>query len=126
MLEWALRYVALGWPVIPLRGKKPYTEHGLKDATLSEEKVRAWWKRWPRANIGLVTGVRFFAVDVDAHRGGEETWDNLRAKHPRLPETPEQTTGRGGKQILYRLPANFRVQNSQDWQLKEAAARLER
>ena len=122
MLDWALRYIDLGWPVFPLgvRSKMPMIPkskggRGCLDATTDEAQVLEWWKKWPNANIGLVTGVHFFAVDVDAHRGGEDTWDNLRTKHPRLPETPEQTTGRGGKQILYGLPANFRVQNSQDF-----------
>lgn len=115
MLDWVLRYIRLGWGVIPLHGKKPYTNHGLKDWTLSEEQARAWWTKWPNANIGLVTGHRFFVIDIDAHRGGEDTWDSLRSKHPPLPATIESITGRGGRHIFYKLPENFRVSNSEDF-----------
>ncbi len=120
MLEWALRYGRLGWPVFPLgvRSKFPMIPkdqggRGCLDATTDEAQVREWWGRWPFANIGLATGHAFFAVDIDLKDGGDETWDNLRASHPALPETLEQTTGTGGRHILYR-PPDFKVANSQD------------
>lgn len=113
MLDWALRYVRLGWPVIPLKGKLPLTENGSKDASLNEGQIRAWWEKWPNANIGLATGHRFFVVDVDIKGGGEDTWDMLRAQHAALPETIEAVTGTGGRHILYALPSEFPVNNSQ-------------
>lgn len=113
MLEWALRYIRLGWPIIPLNGKLPLTKHGSKDATLNEGQARAWWTEWPSANIGVATGHRFFVVDVDLKKRGDETWDMLRSQHGGLPETIEQLTGTGGKHILFSLP-DFPVQNSQD------------
>lgn len=112
MLDWALRYIRLGWPVLPLRGKLPQTEHGSKDATLNIDQARDWWGRWPQANVGLATGLRFFVVDVDIKSGGEDTWDMLRAQHGAMPATIEQVTGTGGRHILYALP-NFTVLNSQ-------------
>lgn len=111
MLEWALRYLRLGWPVIPLRGKDPLTEHGSKDATLNESLVREWWGRWPDANIGLATSHAFFAVDIDLKDGGPESWDMLCSQHGRPPETIEQVTGTGGRHILFLLP-DFPVKNS--------------
>jgi P4 family phage/plasmid primase-like protien len=113
MLEWALRYLRLGWPVIPLRGKIPLTENGSRDATLNESQVRAWWTQWPDANVGLATGHGWFAIDVDVKGGGQETWDMLRSQYVRLPDTPEQITGTGGRHILFRAPADFTVRNSQ-------------
>lgn len=113
MIEFALRYARLGWPVLPLNGKLPRVEHGSKDATLDKAQIFAWWKKWPTANIGLATGHKFFAVDVDSKAGGEETWDTLRAQYVALPNTIEQITGTGGKHILFALPADFTVQNSQ-------------
>lgn len=110
-LSWALRYLKLGWPVIPLKGKIPLTKNGSKDASLNETQIKAWWQQWPEANVGLATGVRFFAVDIDIKSGGEETWDMLKHQHGELPETIEQITGSGGKHILYRLP-DFPVYNS--------------
>lgn len=132
MLDWAVRYIRLGWPVIPLwphdaRGtptlREPNGEllgkvalgrlvpHGSKDATLNESDIRAWWTEYPNANIGLATGHRFFAVDVDIKKDGDQTWDMLRSQHGRLPETIEGVTGTGGRHILYALP-DFPVQNS--------------
>jgi len=113
MLEFALRYIRLGWPVLPLRGKVPRVEHGSKDATLDEAQARKWWEKWPKANIGLATGHKFFAVDIDAKTGGLQTWDTLLAQHGRIPDTIEQITGTGGRHLLFALPSDFLVHNSQ-------------
>ena len=51
----ALAYAARGWPVFPLAGKLPRTEHGFKGASANPERVRAWWKRWPDAGVGIAT-----------------------------------------------------------------------
>lgn len=112
MLEWALRYIRLGWPVIPLRGKIPLTEHGSKDGSLNESVVQAWWAKWPDANIGLATSHAFFAIDVDLKKGGQESWEMLCSQHGRPPDTIEQITGTGGRHILFLLP-DFPVQNSE-------------
>jgi hypothetical protein len=113
MLEFALRYIRLGWPVLPLRGKLPLVEHGSKDASADEAQVRAWWEKWPQANIGLATGHKFFAVDVDQKGGGLETWEALLAQHGQIPDTIEQLTGTGGRHVLFDLPLDFEVHNSQ-------------
>jgi hypothetical protein len=93
MLDWALRYLKMGWPVIPLKGKIPLTKSGSKDATLNESQARAWWQEWPNANVGLGTGHRWFAIDIDLKSGGQETWDMLKYQHGQLPDTAEQITG---------------------------------
>jgi P4 family phage/plasmid primase-like protien len=113
LIEWALRYIKLGWAVLPLNGKVPLVKNGSKDATFNESQARAWWKQWPQANIGVATGQRFFAVDVDVKKGGDETWDMLRAQHGALPDTAEQITGTGGRHLLYLLP-DFTVHNSEE------------
>jgi P4 family phage/plasmid primase-like protien len=111
MLDWALRYIRMGWPVFPCSGKVPRTENGLKDATLNEEQARSWWKQWPYANIGVTTGIRFFAFDVDVKGGGEDSYEFLKTQHGAFPDTAEQVTGTGGKHLLFRLP-DFPVRNS--------------
>src|SRR4051812_22980956 len=70
----ALHYANLGIPVFPCiaGGKQPLPPNGFHDATSNARVVRAWWRRWPEANIGLPTGAasRVLVVDVDVHAGG--------------------------------------------------------
>ena len=112
LLEAALSYIRRGWPVLPLKGKLPLTEHGSKDATLNESQARSWWEKWPDANIGLATGHRFFVLDVDVKDGGLDSYEYLLHQHGQFPDTIEQVTGTGGKHILFSLPADFPVRNS--------------
>lgn len=67
----ALWYAERGCLLFPLRPgtKVPATTHGLKDASMSPDTVRAWWSRWPDANIGLVTGHYADVIDVDGEDG---------------------------------------------------------
>ncbi len=83
MLAAAVGCAEGGWPVFPLHtpqpdgtcscrdncgkqcGKHPRTHHGLKDATIDVDQVRAWWTKWPDANIGFRTGVVADVLDID-------------------------------------------------------------
>jgi hypothetical protein len=47
----------------------PRTRNGLHDATRSRAQIAAWWRRWPQANIGLVTGELADGLDVDGPAG---------------------------------------------------------
>jgi hypothetical protein len=66
----ALAYAELGWPVFPCRpgAKEPTTRHGFHDATTDPGQIRAWWGRWPDANLAIATGAPGPDVlDVDHH-----------------------------------------------------------
>lgn len=86
LLDAAVEYAAAGIPVVPLHtptspdrcscnrpcpsiGKHPRLMHGLRDASTDLEQVRTWWRIWPQANIGLVTGVVMDVCDVDSEAG---------------------------------------------------------
>lgn len=71
LLDAALGYAALGWPVFPCKAgeKVPAGEvvpHGLLDATTDPTKIREWWARNPQYNVGIATGAPGpDVVDVD-------------------------------------------------------------
>jgi hypothetical protein len=129
----ARRYAALGMAVVPLHspteggcscgdahensensiGKHPRTKNGLKNATTDAAIIAGWWRSWPSANIGLVTGAQsgIWALDIDTLKGGELTLNELEAANGRLPETVEAKTGSGGRHLLFVHPG-YPVPNS--------------
>jgi len=124
MVESALRYAELGWAVFPLHcvifggdgsvrcscplgascgkdtGKHPRTRHGFKDATTDPGVIRAWWARWPDANIGIATGKvsGIFIMDIDPRHGGPASL----GEHAANPGTELIVcTGGGGTHFYY-------------------------
>lgn len=58
MLEHALKLAAAGLRVFPVAENDkdpPLLEDFPARATTDEQQIRRWWKRWPRANIGVST-----------------------------------------------------------------------
>jgi hypothetical protein len=123
LLESALHYPRQLGPVFPIHwptpdgcscrkscgrnaAKHPLTEHGLLDASDDPETIRRWWAQWPDANVGLRTGLRCWALDVDPDKGGEQSLATLIARHGAIPETVEALTGGGGRHLLFALPAS--------------------
>jgi hypothetical protein len=75
MLDAAISYAHRGILVFPCkpRSNEPLIKDWQNKATTDENQVRAWWSKWPGANIGIPTGAgnRFITLDID--EGGEET-----------------------------------------------------
>ena len=92
-------------------GKHPRTSNGVKDATTDRKTIKAWWNRWPDANIGIATGrvSDIFVLDIDGDVG-KTSLKELKAKHGRLPKTVTVKTGRGRHRYFRRDGA--RVGNS--------------
>lgn len=70
MIRDVLEYIDRGWPVFPLRGKKPLEgTHGVKDATL--DKVRVCNLFTTGRNIGIACGEQagITVVDIDGISG---------------------------------------------------------
>lgn len=113
-------YAARGWPVVPLhwptsfgpktgpdrarcscrrddcqsQGKHPLTPNGLVNATTDRAVICEWWRRWPNANVGLLTGVAFDVVDLD----GDHALDELDSAAPVAADVidgPISCTGNG-------------------------------
>jgi Bifunctional DNA primase/polymerase, N-terminal len=108
----ALEAAAWGWSVFPAGGvhrKEPLTEHGFLDATLDEATIRAWWKRWPGANIAVATEASCLAV-LDVDPAGLRRFGRMR-----LPRTAQSITGRGGYHVVFAAP---------EWRVTSGAGRL--
>lgn len=134
-LKSALYYAKKGWRVLPLHrpidggcscgkqkcsspGKHPRTPQGVKDATTDLSQIKAWWHKWPDANVGIATGPEsglvVLDVDVDLQKGtdGEASLRELEANHGQMPMTVEAETGRGGRHILFHYPEVGAIKNS--------------
>lgn len=120
--EAAMIYAGEGFSIIPLhwiaknkcscgRGdcaspaKHPLTQHGLKDASNDPDQIKAWWKQYPKANIGICTGSisgGLIVIDIDTAKGGDvRTVD--------IPITLEVETGAG---FHFWLKSNQIIRNS--------------
>ena len=116
----ARSYARRKWPVFPVHGidddgvcrcrkgescdrpgKHPRTRNGLKDGTVDERDVALTWRKWPSANVGVVTGGTLVVLDVDPGHGGESTLAELEKEHGALPSTMQARTGGGGRHLYF-------------------------
>ncbi len=117
LVETAVQYAQLGWSVFPIRAiddphpkdpdndKRPYVKwKPLQTLRADEAQIRTWWKKWPQARIGVVTGKvsNLVAIDFD----GPDARARFEAKVCDLPDTIMQDTGRpeGGFHALFAHP----------------------
>lgn len=102
LVETALDYARRGWSVIPLRfsgsiedRKRPLLDswEPYQHARATGDQIRAWWQKWPSANIGLVMGAvsGLVALDLD----GPNAVALLRDAKVSLPRTAAVQTARG-------------------------------
>lgn len=121
LLEIALEYLRLGWSVIPAHttgpgggcscgrdhcpspGKHPRIKwEAYQERLPTEDEVRRWWRRWPDANVAVVTGAvsGIVVLDVDPRHGGDESLRDLGT----LPDTTAAITGGGGLHLVFAHP----------------------
>jgi hypothetical protein len=134
MVEHALDYARRGFPVFPCdpADKQPLVPRdrdaegnpipksgGLNKATRDENQIREWWRRHPRAMIGLRMGPEagVFAIDPDVPKepgdpDGLAAWHDLAAAHDYKPTTHAHISPRGGRHLLFAYPADLVVTNS--------------
>jgi Bifunctional DNA primase/polymerase, N-terminal/AAA domain/Primase C terminal 1 (PriCT-1) len=127
-LEFALRAVERGWPVIKLHwaedgecscgiqdcpdvGKHPSTINGIKNATKDKNQIRAWWLEKPKANIGIAMGndSGIFVLDVDPRHGGDGSLQQMQEEYGALPDGPRVRTGGGGEHLYFTVPPGVPV-----------------
>jgi hypothetical protein len=116
MVEWALYWAEQGWNVFPLRvgAKEPLFPrahdkgkqadckgecgrdgHGAYDGTTDRDRIRRWWSKYPRANVGANLGDDRLVFDLDLEHGAVDL---------PFPATRSHPTGRGGgnRHLIYR------------------------
>ena len=89
-------------------GKHPREAYAGPESKASADPavVAAKFRRWPRANYGIVMGPPsgLFALDVDPRNGGDQTLVDLVREHGPLGDTLHAWTGSGGDHYLLRWP----------------------
>jgi len=109
LLETALCCTRRGWHVFPCwpGRKEPRIQGGNLSASNDETKVRAWWTKWPDANVAISTKPSGLTiVDCDHGNESEAAFQAWRAGAG-LPETYTVRTGRRdgfGVQMYYSTP----------------------
>jgi putative DNA primase/helicase len=142
LLDAALAYAARGWPVFPCSTKtkapllkkdvdpdtnKPIPNTGgVKKASTDRDQIIAWWTKWPKAAIGVATGLNgLFVVDFDPgtceKTGKVYTLDGLKEAledqiEAKLPASLSvRTAGKAGVHVYFRQPdagADIRNRNN--------------
>lgn len=127
----AVAYAKVGWPVFPLgersgrpaipsahpdgdpergkcKGDCGRSGHGFHDATDDAGRLKKWWTKHPRHNIGLATGRMFDVIDVDPKNNGVVAFIQL-LQTGRLPEVHGVAVTRSGGVHLYVKPKGSRT-----------------
>lgn len=118
-LEAALDYARRGYSVIPIKWKitQPIGKgRNRKDPLVhwkewqgrqaDETQIRQWWKIWPEAGVGIITGESsgILVIDADTYKGG--TTDGM------PPTGMISNTGGGGQHFVYKMVPGARNNTS--------------
>src|SRR5205085_2578896 len=81
----ALAAAALGFRILPCRGKAATLTGWPEKASTDPDVIARMWRANPDANPAAVTGNGRFVLDIDAGHGGIESLAALEATHGPLP-----------------------------------------
>jgi hypothetical protein len=104
--EAALSYQRRGWSVMPIAPatKKPIIKWEEFQRRLpTEQEIEQWWRQWPRAGVGIITGKisNLIVLDVDTRKGADAN-----AIYEQYPTGVVGRTGSGGGHFYYQYPAD--------------------
>ncbi len=101
-----------GFSVMPMRlDKTPFIEWEKYQKVLpTENEIQFWWRKWPKANVGIVTGnaSNLAVIDVDTQEGKEEISKYIFDSR----EFPVCSTPAGGQHFYFRYPENVDLRNN--------------
>jgi hypothetical protein len=111
-LDIALHGISRGWYVFPLKPKDKYPViskaaggKGFYDATLDAEQIKAWWTKYPTANVGIACGASdLYVADCDHGLNSEEDFHAWRMRN----NLPVTYTVRTGRRTSYAVQMYFR------------------
>ena len=96
-------------------GKLPAIKGWPQAATSDRNRIKEWWRQWPNANIGILTGRRagIFVLDVDIKDDGFDPLKQLFADlQCGLPKTLFSITGTGGLHFYFKYDERYPVFNN--------------
>jgi hypothetical protein len=106
ILDAAQGYLAQGWALVPLDGKKPVLKKWTKAPVTTMGEAERWWQGSSARNVGICTGSvsGLMVLDVDLKDRGDESLAALQAEFGPLPSTLVVATGGGGEHYFFRAP----------------------
>lgn len=107
ILEAALEYEKKGMSVIPVSfDKKPLIKwEGHQKVRATPDIIQKWWEKYPKANIGIVTGSisNLLVIDCDTAEAIQRIQDVI----PDSLSVPCETTPRGGMHFFFAHSEGF-------------------
>jgi Bifunctional DNA primase/polymerase, N-terminal/Primase C terminal 1 (PriCT-1) len=108
----AERYRARGWSVLPVRPreKRPLVKwEALQTQAPTQDQVAGWFRHWPDANVGIVTGEvsNLIVLDIDPRHGGDHSLEIIERRYGPLQSTIEATSGGGGRHLYFTHPGTL-------------------
>lgn len=119
ILDHALNYAQMNWPIFPVKFKVPLTEHGFYDASTDEDTIRKWYAEFPDAGIALSTGkpsgVVVLDFDIQKHSEAKTFLDRLLKDKNFKASTVRSRSGGGGLHMFYKLPEDKDISSFAAW-----------
>lgn len=100
------------FPVFPCgRDKRPRVANGFHAASQDPGQIRAWWRQWPDALVGVPTGqtTGLVVVDYDPDKATHATHAWIAEHTDLLCSTRSHKTGRGGLHYVFKSTDRYQT-----------------
>lgn len=100
------------FPVFPCgRDKRPRVANGFHAASQDPAQIRAWWRQWPDALVGVPTGqtTGLVVVDYDPDKATHATHAWIAEHTDLLCSTRSHKTGRGGLHYVFKSTDRYQT-----------------